>query len=322
MCVRQMYIYNDNNQITLPGQNYFICAIQSDHMHQIENQTLRLRAREYGAEMISLFYKPTQTEHIWQADPAGWGWHAPLLFPVVGRCLNDEILVNGVKYPMAKHGFARKRNFRLLEVGDTRLVFELVSNTETLAQFPYPFELLVGYHLSDNQVEVRYEVINTGTETMHFCIGGHPAFNVPFYSNEQRADYLLEFSEEETASRHHIDSNGFFDGRKTQVLNNSNVLPIADGMFNDDALIFKDLKSKTVTIKTPKHKHQLSCTFKDYPYLGIWSNNDSKFVCIEPWYGCADSVGGAPDFSRKEGVQTLAAGQRFYTCFIITISEG
>src|SRR5690242_17715830 len=113
-------------------------------MHQIENDFLKVKARNYGAELISVYNKKGMTEHLWQADPTYWGWHAPLLFPVVGRCLNDEIIVDGTKYSMEKHGFARKSNFSLFELSETKMIFSLTSSAETLKIYPYRFEFLAG----------------------------------------------------------------------------------------------------------------------------------------------------------------------------------
>src|SRR4051812_40629744 len=116
-------------------------------MHQIENQHLKISAREYGAELTSVFFKKTATEHLWQADEKIWGWHAPVLFPVVGRCLNDQIIIDGQPYSMEKHGFARKSQFRLLELGDTKMTFSLKESAETLKIYPFRFEFLISYRL-------------------------------------------------------------------------------------------------------------------------------------------------------------------------------
>ena len=44
-------------------------------------------------------------EAIWQADPAVWPQHAPVLFPVCGSVKNDQVTIAGKTYPMKKHGF-------------------------------------------------------------------------------------------------------------------------------------------------------------------------------------------------------------------------
>src|SRR5947208_11505992 len=112
-------------------------------MHKIENEFLNIKVRDFGAELTSVFDKKTNTEHLWQADEKFWAWHAPVLFPVVGRCLNDEILIDGVRYPMEKHGFARKSDFSLLELSETKMIFSLNYSQDSLKCYPYKFEFLI-----------------------------------------------------------------------------------------------------------------------------------------------------------------------------------
>lgn len=300
-------------------------------MHQIENEFLKIRAREYGAELISVFDKKNNTEHLWQADEKFWGWHAPVLFPVVGRCLNDEIVVDGKKYSMEKHGFARKSNFKLLELSESKMIFSLRHSDETLKLYPYKFEFLIGYRLKQNQLIVSFEVINEDDKPIYFQLGGHPAFAVPFTSPnlsegeglnttaEKYEDYYLEFSQTENAARHYIDGNGFFDGRTEPVLENSNRINLQNDLFKNDALIFKDLKSRAVSIKSKNHSHSLAVNFEGFNYLGLWAKENAPYVCIEPWLGCADTANAPTEFKNKEGVIMLEAGEEFNPHFTIKI---
>lgn len=288
-------------------------------MHRIENEFLRITAREYGAELTSVFCKRTNTEHLWQADEKLWGWHAPVLFPVVGRCLNDEIILDGKSYTMEKHGFARKSVFQLLELGNTKMVFSLLHNDDTLRIYPFKFEFLIAYYLHDNQFKVSYEVINRDTKPMWFQLGGHPAFAVPFNAQESYNDYYLEFTEKENSPRHYIDSDGFFDGRKETVLNNSNSIALRNDLFNQDALIFKDLKSRTVSIKCKHHVNSLTVNFEGFPYLGLWAKENAPYVCIEPWLGCADTAGKAVEMKKREGVMMLEPGEAINPHFTVSI---
>ncbi len=143
-------------------------------MHIIENESLKVKAREFGAELTSILDKRTGIEHLWQADERFWGWHAPVLFPVVGRCLEDEITVDGKIYKMEKHGFARKSDFRLLEHGTSKIVFVLSSSAETKAVYPFDFEFLISYHLRNSTLVCSYEVVNTGNNRLLFSLGGAP----------------------------------------------------------------------------------------------------------------------------------------------------
>ena len=286
-------------------------------MHKLENSFLKIKAREYGAELTSVFDKQHNIEHLWQADPKFWEWHAPVLFPVVGRCLNDEIIIEGRNYEMQKHGFARKSEFKLLDLNENLMVFSLKSSAELLKVYPYNFEFLVGYRLNANALIVSYEVINRDNKDIYFQLGGHPALAAPFMPDEDYHDYYLDFEEIEDASRYYINDSGYFDGRKDVSLSNSNTIALKNGLFRDDALIFKNLKSRKVSIKSKNHNHFLSVNFKGFNYLGIWAKVGAPYVCIEPWLGCADTANKPVEFKNKEGVVMLAPATSFSVSFTI-----
>jgi galactose mutarotase-like enzyme len=288
-------------------------------MHQIENNYLRIKAREYGGELTSLFDKINGIEHLWQAHPEFWPWHAPVLFPVIGRCLNDELVIEGQKYRMEKHGFARKSEFKLLELAETKMVFSLKSNPQLKRIYPFDFEFLIRYHLSITELVVSYEVINRDSKPIYFQLGGHPAFAVPFKEGENYSDYYLQFEQNENVSRHYINDEGYFDGRQDVSLANSGIIHLNNNLFRDDALIFKDLKSRKVTIKGKDTLHYLSVNFTGFNYLGLWAKVGAPYVCIEPWLGCADTANKPVEFKDKEGVIQLAANEHFTVSFAVQI---
>jgi len=288
---------------------------------QIENQYLRVNVRELGAELTSILDKKDNTEHLWQADSAFWGWHAPVLFPVVGRCFGDKITVKGKEYPMEKHGFARKTKFHLVEHSTDYILLEITQTPETKKHFPFDFTFQIGYKLEGSLLNTCYTVLNPSSEELFFSLGGHPALAVPFFMDEQYGDYKIELEADTILQRHYIDEDGFFDGRKTEVLNGNNFIPLRGDLFTDDALIFKDLKSRTVFIRSKKHNKFVSFSFPTFNYLGLWAKPDAQYVCIEPWLGCADKAGYAGEFSRKEGIIHLAANQTFRAEFIIGIHD-
>lgn len=289
-------------------------------MHCIENKFLKIRAREFGAELISIYSKQTSIEHLWNADEKFWGWYAPVLFPVVGRCRNDEIILDRKKFRMEKHGFARKSNFELLELGETKMIFRLKDSEETFKIYPYHFEFLICYRLYENKLTCAYEVLNRDGKEIYFQLGGHPAFSVPFFIHENYEDYYLQFEHEENSLRHLINTEGFFDDRKENVFNHSDKIHLHKNLFADDALIFKDLKSRKVSLRTNNHAHSLSVSFHDFNYLGVWAKVGAPYVCIEPWRGCADTDGKEKEFKEKEGVIALPAGDEFKISFEIEVN--
>jgi galactose mutarotase-like enzyme len=288
-------------------------------MAVLENDFLKVAISTKGAQLTSIYNKEHKTEHLWQADEKIWGWHAPNLFPVVGGLINDELLVDGNTYHMARHGFARQSEFVLLESDELHATYSLPSSEKTLQVYPYKFDFQVLYTLIDNALRVTYKLISLDKKTIFFSVGGHPAFNVPFNPGEKYEDYYLEFEIEEKLETHQLSTEGFFTGETRPIAAPKNKLYLTRELFNADALVFKDLRSREVCIKSDKHNQSLSVEFPHFNYLGIWAKGGADFVCIEPWLGCADTAGKHVDISKKEDIQKLKPGHVFEAAFFISI---
>ena len=276
---------------------------------KIGNDTLQIKIKSLGAELCSIYDLTDHTEHLWQADPLVWPWHAPLLFPIVGVSENDELRIDGKKYMMPKHGFARRTEFNILRQEKTSVEFMLSSSIDSLKIYPYAFDLWIKYKVENNELHITYTVQNTGEEMMFYSIGGHPALAIAYRSGETIEDYYIEFEEMETIAQHRIDkATGMFNGVQTALLNNENIIPITESLFKEDALILKELKSRTVYLKSRTHDKFVQVDFKDFDYLGIWAIPAAKYVCVEPWLGCADTFGQYVDIQQKEAIISLEAG--------------
>jgi galactose mutarotase-like enzyme len=285
----------------------------------LENEFLKVEISSMGAQLTSVYNKANQIEHLWQADPKIWGWHAPNLFPVVGALINDELLVDGNSYPMARHGFARKSEFILLESDEVHAIYSLPNSEKTLHIYPYKFDFQVLYDLIENALRITYKLISHDKKNIFFSVGGHPAFNVPFNANENYEDYYLEFETEEKLETHLLSPEGFFNGETHPFPIPKNKLYLTKDMFDKDALVFKNLKSREVSIKCDKHEQSVSVEFPHFNYLGIWAKGGGDFVCIEPWLGCADTLGKHVDISEKEDIQKLEPGHVFEAAYFISI---
>ena len=279
-------------------------------MISISNETLKASFSTKGAELNSLINQKNEIEYIWQANEAHWARHAPVLFPFVGKLKNDRYVVQGHEYSLGQHGFARDREFSVRTLDEDNCSFSLKSDEESLSVYPFQFELIITYQLDDNKLRIQYEVWNHGKREMHFSIGAHPAFNCPHRPGKSRNDYSLRFEQNETAKKYLLD-NGLFNGKTQLVLNDYNTLSISDNLFDDDALVFKNLNSSNVTMNDGE-KDMLQFDFKGFPYLGIWSKSrNSPFVCIEPWFGLADHIDHSQEISSKEGIISLKPTEKF-----------
>lgn len=290
-------------------------------MITLENDHLRVSINRKGAEIASIWNKISRVEHIWQADPAVWGWHAPNLFPVVGGCINNQIQVDGKSYPMGRHGFARNSEFSVSEITDTYAEFALSYSEETLKSYPYRFQFQLLYSLSEQTLSVTYKVINEDHKDIYFSVGAHPAFNVPFHPAEQFEDYFLEFECREALETHLISQDGFFNGEKETVDAKDGILALTRDMFAKDALVFKNIQSRKVWLRSKIRSQHLEITFPHFNYLGIWSKPGADFVCIEPWMGCADSADLVTDISGKEGIRRLERGHVFEAGYAIGVHQ-
>jgi len=287
-------------------------------MITIENDTLKANINFRGAELSSLKNKKTKVEYIWQADPVHWARHAPILFPVVGRLRDDRYIHNEQTFFMSQHGFARDLEFELLSSNPNGARLLLKADMSTRITYPFKFELFMTYSLKGNELIIDYEVHNKSKETMYFSLGSHPGFNCPLLPEEKRSDYHLEFEKKENASIHLLEG-GLRSGEKKVFLKDQNLIPFSDSLFDQDALIFHQLKSESVSI-CKDNKKILTVKFKGFPWLGIWSKRaESPFVCIEPWHGVADTVDHNKHLEQKEGIIKLNASAEWKTNYSIIV---
>jgi galactose mutarotase-like enzyme len=274
-------------------------------MITLSNEKITIKLKPAGAELCSIYNHKTGLEYIWQAGKE-WPKHSPVLFPIVGSLKDGSFLHKGKSYPLDRHGFARTKEFKILKQEVDSVSFLLKDDEETQKVFPFQFELMITYKIAGNQVDVIYNVKNTGAEEMYFSIGAHPAFKVPLTDTHDYEDYYLEFNQQETAARWPL-ADGLLEQKPLPFFNDSNIVPLNKELFHSDALVFKNLKSEHIGIKNNRDDHYLDFYFKGYPFFGIWAAKNADFVCLEPWQGVTDAVDSDRMLEHKEGILKLAA---------------
>ncbi|BDU25912.1 aldose 1-epimerase family protein [Flavobacterium sp. GSB-24] len=278
----------------------------------ISNSILSASVKHSGAELFSI--KDNQNnEYIWEGNPDFWGKHSPVLFPIVGTLKNNSYKINDKEYHLPRHGFARDMVFELIDKSENKAVFSLQSSTETLTKYPFEFELQLIYTLNESSLTLEYKVINKGDTTMPFSIGAHPAIALPGNFD----DYALEFEKEE-ALKYYILENDLISSQTKILETTHNIVPLNYELFKNDALIFKTLESKSLTILKDS-KPYVKVAYNDFPSLGIWTKENAPFICIEPWLGYSDTDENSGDLYKKEGILTLEENKNFSAKFSITI---
>lgn len=274
-------------------------------IHYIKNEYLTVGVKEYGCELASIKSNKNGREYLWQGDESIWYGQAPILFPIVGRLFDDKYSLNGTEYTLAKHGFARKTEWKPLEKEAEKMSFILSESEATLKSFPYKFDLIVTYTLNENRLTVSHDVINKNDSVMYFSLGAHPAFNCALGD-------ILRFDEKETLSTEKIDLEKSLRLPETfPVLNDETDIVITKDIFNEDALILHGIKSENVTLISDKRPETVKFNLGKAPYLGIWAKPGAPYVCIEPWCGVNDSQKKKADFSLKDGINALAPKAEF-----------
>ena len=284
----------------------------------LESSDLLVQIAPKGAELTSILSKSDDTQYLWQADPAVWGRHAPILFPVVGRLKENQYTYGGKTYSLNQHGFARDQEFEIRRQGEGSVWLDAHANPDTLPKYPFYYRLGIGYELTGSTIHVTYEVSNLGDKVMPFSIGAHPGFCCPLVPGDELTDYVVEFDQVETADTHLLDEKGLFDGRTRPCLQNSNRIPITPDLFNDDALVFHHLNSSTARLLSLKSGRYVEMSIEGYPYLGIWAQPGAPYVCIEPWHGLADLSDTSGDIFEKKGIRTVEPNKHFSCSYTIT----
>jgi len=278
----------------------------------LSNSELTATINTFGAELISLKNKSNR-EYIWEGNPNYWGKHSPILFPIVGSLKNNSYCYNNVVYNLPRHGFAREMDFDVIKKTDSTVVFSIQQSTVTLEKYPFQFELQISYTLINSVLKISFKVINNNDVSMPFSIGAHPAFAI---ANDFE-NYELQFEKSENFVVSKLENDLISNTTYTLPLEN-NSMPLTYSLFENDALIFKTIKSKSVTIAENKIPF-LKVQYNDFPSLGIWTKSQAPFICIEPWLGYADTIENNGNLEQKEGIQILGVNQIFETNYLIEI---
>ena len=119
------------------------------------------RVATHGGELVS-YRDENGLEYIWTGDPAYWPGRNPLLFPIVGGLKDGKVHIEGKEVSMNRHGFARTSEFSVVGQGEDWAELELRESGDTLALYPYPFQLAVRQQLTDTDFTTSVSVTNAG----------------------------------------------------------------------------------------------------------------------------------------------------------------
>lgn len=291
-------------------------------IYTIENDILKIDVDSKGAQLFSVYSKKSNTEYLWQGDPAYWTGRAYNLFPFIGRMYNGVYTYQGTEYAIRPHGVARYNEFVIEEHSKNKLVFLLKDNEETYKEYPFHFEYRVIFEIKDNALSVRQEAKNIDEKTLICGFGGHPGINVPF-GNGAFEDYVLEFSKPTNASQQLLSENKFMANQTvTYPLVDGVKLPLKHSLFDNDAVILKST-SGCVAVRSDKESKVVKMYYDDFKYIGFWHacETDAPYVCLEPWSSLPATEGKIDDLEQKKDMFHIETGKTASATFTLEIIE-
>jgi galactose mutarotase-like enzyme len=286
----------------------------------IENDWLMVNIDRHGAEVRKVMHKKNGLDYMWTGDEAYWGRVSPVLFPIVGRLKEDQYQLNGQTYKMSQHGFLRDVEFDVAEQTSTTVSFVYESLGSHVHVYPYDFTAKIHYRLKENSLIVQWQILNVNKEEMYFSIGAHPAFKIPLKENETIEDYQVNLTPAPNKSVMEYELESSLIHEKG-IVTNLSTIPLTNSLFVQDALIYSNIDK--VTLESKQSGYGVEVMLRDFPFVGVWSKymetdgTIAPFVCIEPWYGIADTYDTTGNLKEKFGVNMLGAGETFQAEYIM-----
>ena len=274
-----------------------------------------------GAELTSIKYNSEERLHQGESvlDKEGkvfWKRHAPVLFPIVGSLKYNTTYIDGKKYQMSQHGFARDMVFDIVNISEREHTYVLKYNEDTLKMYPYKFELYISYIIEDNKLTIIYKVKNLDIRPIYFGIGGHPAFIIDLKNNK----YKVEFENAENNIKFSQLDAGLISYKNNYINNslmsNNRCIEIRKDTFSHDAIIMSGLSSRKLRLYE-NNIEKLEFEFGQFKYLSLWSKKYAPFLCIEPWQTTADYTDSNQDFTLKKDNIKLEVNEEYKCSYSI-----
>ena len=278
-------------------------------IHTLSNETLTVKISDFGAELVSV--TGNGCEYVWQGDEKHWNGHAPILFPICGRLYQKKYTYRGKEYEMNLHGFARSTQFNVVSADKTRLVLQICSDEMSRVTYPFEFRFEVSYALEGNTLRSDVVITNKDEKVMPATFGAHPGFSTPMTEGVPFESYYLQFGEVCTPNKLILSDSCLLTGLcEALPLDEGCKLHLDHEMFAHDGIFMSHIPD-SVTLRSDLDPRSVTMKFTEFPYMGIWQayDNDTPYICIEPWCGLPAYEGRVDDLEKKNDMFHLVPGE-------------
>lgn len=256
------------------------------------------------------------------ASESGWpGGGLPICFPFAGRVFHDgqpfQYELAGAIRPMAIHGFAYGLPWSVKSAGNDAIELELTDSEATHKLYPFKYNLLARYELSETSlkvsISVRHDGAVNGAGSMPVALGLHPYFVAPWQGSEL-ADYRLSTS----ATRQYrvTPSGGAGKGAPFPSDAAETRGRLTEPVFGN--LILGSMTKPEARLVDERRRTAIDVSWKNDGQIGyvvLWTKPDQGFHCVEPWMGLPDAV------NNGQGIRWLAAGESMTVAFEVGLSQ-
>jgi galactose mutarotase-like enzyme len=191
----------------------------------------------------------------------------PILFPIAGKLAGETYELDGQRYGMKQHGFARNRAWSVVQELDAvpAITLGLRSDDETRAVFPFEFEVQLTFTVSAGKLTIDQSYVNHSSRPMPLHFGFHPYFFVP---NAEKSRTTIR-----------TDATQAFDntrGVREPFRGCDLSLPEVD-------CFLLDHKPRESTLERPDRSKVTLEMDGSFSTLVVWTLADKEYVCLEPW---------------------------------------
>lgn len=277
----------------------------------LENEILTVTVTTSGAQMKSVLRKCDGVEHIWQADPAVWGQHAPILFPYAGRLPEGKMTAKGRLFEgLAAHGFAREMEHALVSHSRDTLILELTDRPETLAKWPLPVPAPVHLPPGGPYPPPHPHRGEPGRGTHGLRHRFSPRLRPALRQKSRRIGLCAAIRFSGIAP---VPGDPAPRASQREMLLSGQKYPgnsLDDRLFANDSHCMVGLSSKYLSLTEKGTGRSVRCKIEKFPYVLIWSMpGEPKFVCIEPWESLPSQEGGSIEWNEKPAAAILTPGE-------------
>ena len=209
----------------------------------------------------------------------------PILFPICGNLPDDVYAYDGKSYSLKQHGFARNLPWEVVEQStesSSKLTISLKSNDETLAVYPFEFQVKFVYELEGKTLKIHQEYINQSDKVMPLSFGFHPYFLVP--DKEKLSLDIPASTYQAKDSTEVVSYKGSFD-------------------FNEDEIdvALKPLNGSSASITDSSRSLKINLKWSDdFSTIVFWTVKGKDFVCLEPWSAPRNALNTAENLTELQ----------------------